>query len=140
MILEKKTVVVSGVGPGLGREIAAVALRDGANVVIGARTESRLSEIAGELDPSGERIACCPADVTDAERCAALMQTAVDRFGGLDAVVQVAALDTLFGTLDSTPAEDWLRSMKVNVLGTMQVAHAAVPHLRARGGGSIVLI
>ncbi len=140
MILEKKTLVVSGVGPGLGREIAAIALRDGANVVIGARTESRLKEIGGELDPSGERLAWCAADVTDAERCAALMQTAVDRFGGLDAVVQVAALDTLFGTLDSTPAQDWLRSMEVNVLGTMQIAHAAVPHLRARGGGSIVLI
>jgi NAD(P)-dependent dehydrogenase (short-subunit alcohol dehydrogenase family) len=63
----------------------------------------------------------------------------VERFGGLDAAVQVAALDALFGTLESTSAEDWRRSMEVNVLGTLQLARAAVPHLRARGGGSIVL-
>ncbi len=140
LILEQKTLVVSGAGPGLGREIAAVALRDGANVVIGARSESRLKELASELDPTGERIAWCAADVTDEKRCEALMQTAVERFGGLDAVVQVAALDTLFGTLQSTTADDWRKSMEVNVLGTLQIAHAAVPHLKARGGGSIVLI
>ena len=140
MVLHKKTVVVSGVGPGLGREIAAIALRDGANVVIGARSEGRLKEIAEQLDPSGERCAWCAADVTDPERCAALMQTAVDRFGRLDAAVQVAALDTLFGTLESTVADDWRKSMEVNVLGTMQLAQAAVPHLKAAGGGSIVLI
>ena len=140
MILEGKTVAISGVGPGLGRETAAVALRDGANVVIGARTEGRLKELASELDPSGKRVAWCALDVTDAERCGAFTKTAVDRFGGLDALVQVAALDTLFGTLESTSADDWRKSMEVNVLGTMQVARAAVPHLKARGGGSIVLI
>ena len=140
MLLEDKTVVVSGVGPGLGREIADAALRDGANVVIGARSEGRLKEIAAELDATGTRVAACPADITDPARCDALMQTAADRFGGLDAVVQVAALDTLFGTLQSTEADDWRRSMEVNVLGTMQVARAAVPHLKSRGGGSIVLV
>jgi NAD(P)-dependent dehydrogenase (short-subunit alcohol dehydrogenase family) len=140
MILEDKVVVVCGVGPGLGREIAAVALRDGARVVLGARTESKLETLAGELDPSGERVAWCPVDVTDAARCEALMETAVERFGGLDAVVQVAALDTLFGTLQSTSPEDWRRSLDTNVVGTAQVARAAVPVLRRRGGGAIVLI
>jgi NAD(P)-dependent dehydrogenase (short-subunit alcohol dehydrogenase family) len=128
------------VGPGLGSEIAALALRDGANVVIGARNAERLQKLAAELDPSGERIAAMPADVTDPEACAALMQCASDRFGGLDAVVQVAALDTLFGTLESTSADDWMQALQVNVLGTTQISRAAVPHLRARGGGSIVLI
>jgi len=140
MILEGKVVAVSGVGPGLGREVAAIALRDGARVVIGSRRESRLEKIARELDPSGERIAWCSVDVADAARCEALMQTAADRFGGLDAVVQVAALDTLFGTIESTSADDWRSSLETNVLGTIQVVRAAVPHLRARGGGSVVLI
>ncbi|MGH0034463.1 MAG: SDR family oxidoreductase [Myxococcota bacterium] len=140
MILEDKVVVVSGVGPGLGREIAATALRDGARVVIGARTESKLEALAGELDASGQRVAWCAADVLDPARCEALMQTATDRFGRLDAVVQVAALDTLFGTLQSTSPDDWRRSLDTNVVGTAQVARSAVPHLRASGGGSIVLI
>jgi NAD(P)-dependent dehydrogenase (short-subunit alcohol dehydrogenase family) len=140
VILRGKTVVVAGVGPGLGREVAACALRDGANVVIGARNEGKLAGLAEGLDPSGERVLPVAVDVTDAARCEALMAAAVDRFGGLDALVNVAALDAIFGTLESTTSEDWRRSMEMNVIGTMQVARAAVPHLAARGGGAIVLI
>ena len=140
MILAGKTVVVSGVGPGLGREVAACALRDGANVVIAARTASKLAEIAKQLDPSGERVLAFAADITDFSACEALMQTGVDRFGALHAVVNVAALDAIFGTLESTSDEDWRRSLEMNVLGTMHVARSAVPHLEASGGGSIVLI
>jgi len=140
VILEGKTVVVSGVGPGLGREVAACALRDGARVAIAARTESKLADLAKQLDPSGERVLAHAADITDAASCEALMQAAGDRFGGVDAVVNVAALDTIFGTLESTSDDDWRRSLEMNVLGTMHVARSAVPHLEARGGGSIVLI
>ena len=70
MILEGKTVLVTGVGNGLGRECAASALRDGANVVLAARTAETLTAIAGELDPSGERVATHPTDITDPESCA----------------------------------------------------------------------
>jgi NAD(P)-dependent dehydrogenase (short-subunit alcohol dehydrogenase family) len=140
MILEGKTVVVCGVGPGLGREVAEGALRDGANVVIAARTQSKLEKIAAELDPKGERVAACAVDITDAERCEALFTSAAERFGGVDAAVQVAAFDTMFGTLESTSSEDWHKCLGANVVGTAQIARAAVPHLRARGGGSIVLV
>ncbi|MCG8592281.1 MAG: SDR family oxidoreductase [Proteobacteria bacterium] len=139
-MLTGKTVVVCGVGPGLGREVARCALRDGARVVIGARNAEKLAKLAAELDPSGERVAACAVDIADPDRCEALMQTAVDRFGQLDAVVQVAALDSLFGTLASTSAEDWRQALDVNVVGTAQIARAAVPHLRAAGGGALVLI
>ena len=140
MLLENKTVVVSGVGPGLGREIAAVALRDGANVVLGARTERRLAESAAALDPSGRRVAHCATDIDDPEQCERLMRTALDRFGGLDAVVQVAAYETISSTVESTLPDDWRRSFDTNVVGTVQVVRAAAPHLKARGGGAIVLI
>jgi len=140
VILAGKTLVVAGVGPGLGREVAACALRDGARVVLGARNEERLREIAAALDPSGERVEPVAADVSDPGRCDALMKRAADRFGGLDAVVNVAALDTIFGTLEGTADEDWRRSLDTNVLGAVHVARAAVPHLAARGGGAVVWI
>jgi NAD(P)-dependent dehydrogenase (short-subunit alcohol dehydrogenase family) len=82
----------------------------------------------------------CATDISDPAACEALMQHAVERFGGIDAVAQVAAADTLFGTLASTSSEDWMTSMKINVLGTLQVAQAAVPALKQGGGGSIVLV
>jgi NAD(P)-dependent dehydrogenase (short-subunit alcohol dehydrogenase family) len=140
VILRDKVVVVVGVGPGLGREVARVALRDGARVVIGARSEEKLRKTAAELDPTGERVASCAADVTDPARCDALFAAAAARFGGVDAVVQVAALDTVMGSLASTPPDDWRRALDVNVVGTVNVVRAALPHLEARGGGSVVLI
>ena len=140
MIVRDKVIVVTGVGPGLGSEVARIALRDGARVVIASRREKKLAAAAVELDPSGERVAYRVTDITVADQCEALMQAAVERFGGVDALVQVAAFDTLFGTLQTTSAEDWMKSMQANVVGNMQIARAAVPHLRGRGGGSIVLI
>jgi len=140
MILEDKTVVVSGAGAGLGSEIARVALRDGARVVLGARNAERLEALAKELDASGERVAFAATDIAVAEQCTALAQLAVDRFGGLDAVAQVAALDALFGGVEAAPDDDWRRAFEVNVLGSAHVVRAAAPHMRARGGGSIVLI
>jgi NAD(P)-dependent dehydrogenase (short-subunit alcohol dehydrogenase family) len=140
LILEKKTVIVSGVGPGLGREIASAALRDGANVVIGARSADKLKQTAVELDASGERIAAAACDITKIADCEKLVATAVDRFGGVNAVVQVAAYETVSSTLENTTAEVWSKSFETNVVGTAQLVHAAAPHMRSAGGGAVVLI
>jgi NAD(P)-dependent dehydrogenase (short-subunit alcohol dehydrogenase family) len=140
MLVQGKTVVVCGVGPGLGREVAEAALRDGANVVLAARRADALSEHANELDHSGERVLAVATDVRNEDECSALMSAAADRFGAVDATIQVAALDTLFGTLESTSAEDIGKAVAVNVAGAVQIARAAVPYMKKAGGGSIVLI
>jgi NAD(P)-dependent dehydrogenase (short-subunit alcohol dehydrogenase family) len=140
MLVEDKTIVVCGVGPGLGREVAQAAIRDGGNVVLAARRADALEEHAQGLDPDGKRALAVPADITDQEQCDALMAAAAKRFGSVDAVVQVAALDTLFGNLESTTAEDLGKAVAVNVAGAIQIARAAVPHMENAGGGSIVLI
>lgn len=140
MILQGKTIVVTGVGPGLGREIAAVALRDGANVVLGARSEERLAELAKDLDPSGSRVVHRRTDITDAAQCRALVAAGVEAFGGVDGLAQVAALDTLFGGVTDTPEADWKASFDVNVLGPVHLVQALAPELERRGGGGIVLI
>ncbi len=140
VMLEGKVVVVAGVGDGLGREVAAVALRDGARVVVAARSEEKLGAIASALDSSGERILAAPTDILDNDACDGLMKAAMDRFGGVDAIVNVAAFDTAFGTLESTSADDWRRTLEMNVIGTSQVVRAAVGPMRARGGGAVVLI
>jgi len=140
MILKDKVVIVSGVGPGLGREIAVAALRDGARVVLGARTKDNLERIASEVDPSGEKVAFRATDITKPEDCSALAQVAIERFGGLDALAQVAAYQTIDSTLENTTAEDWRGSFDTNVVGSVQLVRAVRPHLKARGGGAVVLI
>jgi len=140
MILSGRTVIVSGVGPGLGAAIARCALRDGANVVVGARNAERLEAAAKELDPSGKRVAAHAFDLADAAGGAGLVAFAERRFGGIDALVQVAALDAVFGGLDETPLEEWRRVLEINLIGSVQLCRAAVPALARRGGGAIVLI
>jgi NAD(P)-dependent dehydrogenase (short-subunit alcohol dehydrogenase family) len=137
--LSGKTVLVSGVGPGLGRELAATALREGANVVIGARTEERLKVTASELDPSGERVAYSALDVRDADGCARLVETATSRFGGLDAVVHCAAYDASFGGIEGADLDEFRAVYDINVFGTLQLTQAALPALKV-GGGAIVFI
>ena len=140
MILQGKTVIVSGVGPGLGGEIARCAVRDGANVVIAARNAAKLADIAKRLDASGKRVAAHGFDITDAKACESLAAFGEQRFGGIDALIQVAAFDAVFGNLETTSADDWRKVMEVNVIGSTQLCRAVVPALKRRGGGSIVLI
>ena len=140
MILKDRAVVVSGVGTGLGREVARLALRDGAKVVLAARTESVLETTAEELDPSGERVAYARTDITCAEDCEALAALAVERFGAIDAAVQVAAYENVFGGLHDTDFENWRRAFDTNVLGSLTLIRAIAPEMKRTGGGSLVLV
>jgi NAD(P)-dependent dehydrogenase (short-subunit alcohol dehydrogenase family) len=139
MVLEGKTILISGVGPGLGREIASRVLRDGGNAVIGARKADSLEAAAKELDPSGERVLAHAFDITDADSCAGIVAAAEERFGHLDGLAQVAAAEPL-GDLQTTPIEDFRTSTEVNVIGSVQLVKAAVPAFERAGGGSVVLI
>ncbi len=139
MILEGKTVVVTGVGPGLGGEVAKLVLRDGGNAVLAARSADKLAGIAAELDPSGERVAQLPTDIGDAEQCRALATLATERFGTVDGVVQVAAYDGLLAGLEGTGDDDWHAVLGTNVVGTMHVVSAMAEAMGDRGG-SIVFI
>lgn len=140
MILEGKTVLVAGVGTGLGREVAEAALRDGANLLLAARTASTLEEAAKALDASGKRVAWRRTDISDASDCEALVAHGVERFGALDALVQVAAYEQSFGGLHDGDLDGWRRCYETNVLGTLTLLRAAHPALKRAGGGSIVLI
>jgi NAD(P)-dependent dehydrogenase (short-subunit alcohol dehydrogenase family) len=138
--LDGRTIIISGVGPGLGRETALVAFREGANVVLGARTESTLESVANEVDATGARVAYAVTDVTREEDCARLVDTAVSRFGGVDALVNCAALDTLFGGLESAgDFSDWRATFDVNLFGSLQMTRAALPELR-KARGAVVMV
>jgi len=138
-MLHDKVVVVSGTGPGLGSEVARLCLRDGARVVLAARSADRLRATAAQLDPEGSRVLAVPTDLTQPPECARLAHAAVDRFGRIDGVVQVAALETALGEPLTIPHEIWRQSYEINLMGTLNLLQATVPHLET-GGGSIVFI
>jgi NAD(P)-dependent dehydrogenase (short-subunit alcohol dehydrogenase family) len=140
MILHGKTLIVTGVGVGLGRECVASALREGANVVMAARTQANLDTALAELDPTGERLAARATDINDPDACAALVALATERFGGVDALVQVAAYEHAWGGLYTTDLATWRQAFETNVLGAVTIARPAAEAMKARGGGAIVLI
>jgi NAD(P)-dependent dehydrogenase (short-subunit alcohol dehydrogenase family) len=138
-LLAGKTVVVSGVGAGLGRQVAAAVVRDGGRAVLGARTEASLAKTAVELDPGGACTAYRATDISDEAQCEALAAVARERFGGIDAVVHVAALDGYFGGLEDADFGSWRSVLDVNLLGTLKMTRACLPSLK-EAGGSVVFI
>jgi NAD(P)-dependent dehydrogenase (short-subunit alcohol dehydrogenase family) len=140
VLLEGKTVLVTGVGAGLGSECAASALRLGANVVIAARSEEKLAALAGDLDPSGERIAYRATDITDPDACEALVAAALERFGELNGVIQVAAYENVWGGLYDTNFEHWRTAFDTNVIGALTLLRPAAHALKTAGGGGVVFI
>jgi len=140
VLLAGKTVIITGVGGGLGRECVTSALRDGANVVMAARTQETLDSIAAELDPSGEHVAAVATDITDPDACSALVATAKERFGSIDALIQVAAFEYVFGGLHDTKLDDWRKAFETNVLGAITLLRPVAEAMKAGGGGSIVFI
>ncbi|MEU4082718.1 SDR family oxidoreductase [Streptomyces aureus] len=138
-LLDGRTVVVSGVGAGLGHQVAAAVVRDGGNAVLGARTEANLAKVAAELDPDGTHTAFRATDITDEGQCGALAALAAERFGRIDAVVHVAAWDSYFGGLQDADFTTWQSVIDVNLLGTLRMTRACLPALKERGGSVVVI-
>jgi len=140
MLLQDKVAVVSGVGPGLGKEIALALVREGASVVMGARTEAYLRELADEIDRAGGQVAFDPTDITDVEQCRRLVGTAVDRFGRVDALVNNAFVPDAFELFEDVDLDKWRHIFDVNVFGSLQLTKEVIGPMKAQGGGSIVFI
>jgi NAD(P)-dependent dehydrogenase (short-subunit alcohol dehydrogenase family) len=140
-LLQGKVVAVSGIGPGLGRQIALAAAAAGAAVVLGARTASYLDELASELEAKGGAVAAVTCDVTDTAACDHFVDVAMQRFGGLDCLVNNAFLHgPMDQPLESADLAEWRVVYDVNVFGTLQMVKAAIPPLKASGAGSVVMV
>lgn len=133
--------VISGAGDGIGRACALALAADGADVVLGARTAGRLEALCAEVTArTGRRAVAVAGDITDPDAARRLVDTAAERLGRLDAVVNVAALSGGRRKVEALTPEELRATFEVNVIATLAVCQAALPHLRAAGGGSITQI
>jgi NAD(P)-dependent dehydrogenase (short-subunit alcohol dehydrogenase family) len=139
MLLEGKVIIVSGVGPGVGREIGVAAARDGASVMLAARRQPNLEAAAAECDPEGKTVGWKTTDICDDAQCRALVAETVARFGRVDGLVNNAAMDRVMGGLDGS-LDDWRMTLETNVIGTLQMTRAAAAAMKEGGGGSVVMI
>lgn len=139
--LEGKVAIVGGGSRGLGRASAEALAREGAKVAIYARTQSKLEQAAAEIAAAtGSETFAVAADVRQPDACARAVEATVERFGRLDVVVPNMAGDTYENDLLTPSDEPWLQEFELYAMSVVRISRAAVPHLRAAGGGSIVNI
>jgi NAD(P)-dependent dehydrogenase (short-subunit alcohol dehydrogenase family) len=138
MMFKDKVVIVSGIGPGLGVELARVAAREGAKVALGARTEAFLEAAARELTGLGAEVLWRRTDIGKKADCEALAQATVKKWGRIDALVNNAARTEPFTSFEEADFEGWRAIAEVNLFGSLQMAQACVPAMKAQGKGCIV--
>ena len=135
--LDGKAAVVTGASSGIGAASARALARDGADVVVAARREERLSELAADIEAEYGRTAeAVPTDVTDESQVASLVEAAVDAFGSLDVVVANAGVG-VGGAVEDLSTADYRTMMDVNCDGMFFTAREAVPHLKESSGNLV---
>ncbi len=143
-LLDDKVVIVAGVGPGLGQANARALAREGATVVLAARTEANLTSTQADIEAAGGRAICVPTNIADRASADALVARTIDEFGRLDGLVNNAFRSSGFAPFESANLETWRKIYDLNVWGTLNITQAAIPHLKTaaatHGDASIVFI
>ena len=137
--LAGKVALVTGSTSGIGRGIADYFAEQGARVVVHGRDEARGRAAVEAIVAAGGEAAFAGADLTDEASCRALIGFAVERFGGLDVLVNNAA-DTSRGDIEHVPVALFDTILATNLRAPFILMQAAIPHMRARGGGAVVNI
>src|SRR5215203_4224598 len=134
--LKGKVALVTGASQGLGRALALAFAREGARVVVNARSEDSVRPIAEEAESAGAEVLAVAADVSkdsDAER---LIGETVQRFGRIDVLVNNAGILGPRVAIEEYPEDEWRRVIDANLTGPFLVSKAAIPHMSE--GGSII--
>jgi 3-oxoacyl-[acyl-carrier protein] reductase len=138
--LQGKVALVTGGSQGIGLAIARALVGEGAHVAVTGRDEARLAEASAALEAVGAgSSAAFRADVRRYDDVERTVAAAAARFGGLDVLVNNAGVGVFANVEDMTP-DQWAAVIDTNLTGVFNATHAALPHLRRRGGGFIVNI
>jgi NAD(P)-dependent dehydrogenase (short-subunit alcohol dehydrogenase family) len=140
MLLAHKVAIVSGVGPGLGRELALAFAREGASVVLGARSAGVIRDVADEITDAGGTALAVPCNIVEPAQCARLVAAAVGELGRVDCLVNNAfRMDTMQPFVE-VDLKTWRKIVEVNLFGTLQLTREVVDPMKAQGGGSVVFV
>tara|TARA_R110000744_G_scaffold330896_1_gene436346 strand:- start:1668 stop:2438 length:771 start_codon:yes stop_codon:yes gene_type:complete len=138
MELNNKTFIVTGASSGIGAAAALLLAAKGANVVLGARRQAELDQLAGQIKQSSGKAVCLSGDVSDEMYAQALVNCAKDEFGGLDGAFNNAGTTGELGPVPDMQSDNWHKVIGVNLSSGFYAAKYQIPLLRENGGGSIV--
>jgi NAD(P)-dependent dehydrogenase (short-subunit alcohol dehydrogenase family) len=137
MDMEGKTVMITGASRGIGAEAARVFAKAGANVVLLARSTDAIAELAGEI---GKQAIAIPCNVARYGEVAAAVETTMREFGSLDVLINNAGVIEPIAMLADVDPDAWGQVIDINLKGVFNGVHAALPVMKAAGGGSILNI
>ena len=138
MLLQGKSVIINGVGPGLGQTLARLCAEEGARVTLGARSADYLEQVGQQVRDAGGEAVCRATDITQADQCAALADTCLKAFGRIDGLINNAFNHGPWAGCDTSDPETWSAVFDVNCLGGLRMAQAVLAPMRETGGGAIV--
>ena len=134
--LDQQVIVITGASSGIGLATAEAAAKQGAKLVLAARSEQTLHEIVQRINSNGGDAICVTADVSDRQQVQRIAEAAVQRFGRIDTWVNDAGL-SIYGRLDETQEDDARRLFDINFWGVVNGSLAALPYLKRQGGALI---
>ncbi len=135
--IQGKIIVITGASSGLGEAAARHLSAKGATIVLGARRAQRINALAEELSAGGAKALAITTDVTHSDQVKRLVDTAVEKYGRIDVMINNAGLMPL-SPLERLKIEDWDRAIDVNIKGVLYGIAAALPHMKLRKSGHIV--
>jgi NAD(P)-dependent dehydrogenase (short-subunit alcohol dehydrogenase family) len=134
--LKDKVTLITGASQGLGRALALAFAREGARVVVNARSEDSIHPVAEEMEDAGAEVLAVAADVSRGGDVERLVGEAVGRFGKLDVLVNNAGLLGPRVAIEEYPEDEWRRVIDANLTGPFLVSKTTIPHISQ--GGSII--
>jgi NAD(P)-dependent dehydrogenase (short-subunit alcohol dehydrogenase family) len=140
MDLSGKVALVTGAGSGIGKASAIMLAARGARVAALSRTESEIVRTALEIEAAGGEALALVADVSLADDMQSAVEAVISRWGKLDILVANAGINGVWAPIDDLQPHEWDKTIAVNLRGTYLTIHYAVPHMKAAGGGSIVVV
>jgi NADP-dependent 3-hydroxy acid dehydrogenase YdfG len=135
--LDGKVAIVTGASSGIGEATAEALSAEGATVVVAARREERLADLAGRIEGNGGRVLAAACDVANEAQAHGLIRKAEDEFGRVDILVNNAGV-MLLSAVGKGLSEEWRRMFDVNVLGLLYTTDAAIETMKRQGGGHLV--
>src|SRR5436190_408002 len=135
--LSGKRAIITGADSGIGRAVAIAFAREGADVLVAYLNEhDDAQETKRWIEEAGRQAALMAGDIQSSQHCRAIVKTAVQELGGLDILVNNAAHQATFGSIDEISDEEWELTFKVNIHAMFYLTKAAVPHMKS--GGAII--
>lgn len=132
-----KTVIVTGASRGIGEATARAFYTAGANVILAARSADAITSLADDLGPNA---IACPGDMADPNYATRLVDSAIERFGGLDILINNAAAVQPIAHMAEADVTQWSDLIDINVKGVYYGMRAALPHMIKQGGGTILTV